>query len=175
MAVIPTVLFFKRPNRYGIEGQNHFLFFDLNIGERHSRSAKATMYNVEDGSIIADHIQNELESGSLTGYITNYSLSQPNGIITNRAQDAFDTLEQLWKDRQPVTLYTLLKKYENVVLSFNFDKNNSKEDLTIDIAFQKINIVKLQEISAVGYIKIKTNNTNSKETNPLVNIGRISP
>lgn len=169
---LPTSLFFKRANRFGIITDTNFIFFDLNLSESHNRSADATSYNVEDGSIISDHIQNSLETGNLTGYITNYPLNQDGPIQSNRAQDMFDLLEDVWKSRTTVTLYTLLKRYENVVItSFNFSKDQPREDLTAEISFKQINIVKLQEIDIEGKIKINTSTKNGKQANRKLDLG----
>ena len=169
---VTTQLFFQRPNNYGIESAVTNIIFDLNLGETHNRNSNITEHNIEDGSIIADHIQNQLENGSLTGYITNYSIFQ-NGLLINRAQETFDQLERLWKEKTLVTMLTVLKKYEKVgITGYTVAKSNSNEDLTAQLTFKKMNIKKLQEIEITADITIRTDNKNSRQTNPSVNTGR---
>lgn len=155
MAVFPTSLFFKGNRQYGIGN----IKFDLILNEDHNFSSDATVHPVEDGSIISDHIQNQLENGSLTGIISNFSINT-RLLTSNRAQDTFDALIALWQERTIITVYTVMRVYENmVIVDIPMARDSdSGESITIQITFQKVKIVKLQEV----VLQVKVNVTDLK-------------
>lgn len=132
------------------------LTFDLILNESHNMVNTVTRYNVEDGSDISDHIQNELESGSVSGMITNFSI-YGGTLIENRAQLAYDTLRDLWKSKELVDIYTVLQVYEAVAITnISIPKEaNSGESITCDISFQEFNKVKLQEVTLGATVNLK--------------------
>lgn len=173
MSLVPSILFFNRPNNYGVEWSGGNIIFDLNLGESHNRDSAISDKNIEDGSIISDHIQNGLENGSLTGYVTSWDINRSDtDILTNKPQDFFDLLEELWKAKELVTILTAYKKYENVIITnWSLSKSNSYEDMSVTLNFRKVNVVKLQEITIELDIKPTKNN---KQANKNVNIGRTT-
>lgn len=170
MAEFPASLFFKNNKQYGVGS----LVFDLILTEDHSLDNTVTNHAVEDGSEISDHIQNELEKGSLTGLITNFSI-RAGAITSNRAQDAFDLLYSIWKERSLVTVTTIHKTYENVaIISAPVARDTeSAESIVIQINFQQVKVVKLQsvvietEISLTGLSK-----DSQKQVAPKTKVGR---
>ena len=94
MAEIPVSLFFKGVQSYGIG----ILKFDLLLSEDHNFDNTITEHPVEDGSIISDHIQNELENGSLTGLISNFSVnaerSNDENVIALHSTEIADQYQQ---------------------------------------------------------------------------------
>lgn len=143
MATFPISLFFRDNRKYGIGS----IEFDLILSETHNYNSTITEHPVEDGSVISDHIDNALESGSINGLITNYSLRQGE-VTTNRAQDVFEALVALWEERTLVTITTVLKVYEDVtIMSMPFTREAAQgESLPISITFKKMKIVKLQSV-----------------------------
>ena len=170
MATLPTSLFFKGNKIYGIGT----LKFDLLLSEDHNFDNTVTEHPVEDGSIIADHIQNELENGSLTGLISNFSI-QVEGITGNRAQDAFEILVDLWKSKQLFTITTIHRTYTDVgILSMPISRDTeSAESIIIQCSFRKVNVVKLQSVVIEAEINLSGLNTSTqKQVSPQVDVGR---
>ena len=169
MAEVNASLFFK--NSVGS------LNFDLILDENHNFSNDVTAFNVEDGSVISDNIRNQLRTAGLTGFISNFSLFQ-NGLFSNKAQDAFDTLKEIWQRRELVTIVTVLEVYKDVAItgiSISRD-DGTGESLTASIGFQQINIVKLQEIQLVATVKLKDmNSAQNKQSSKKLQVGKQRP
>lgn len=141
---IPSSLFFSQNKSYGVGA----ITFDLIISETHNFNTAVSEHPIETGAVITDHIDNALEQGTVSGLISNHSL-RSNGIISNRAQDAFDALVDLWKEKTIVTITTVMRTYENVVItSMPFQREHSTGDaLFISLSFRKVEIVSLTEIA----------------------------
>lgn len=172
MAEIPTSLFFKGNRKYGV-GR---IEFDLVLSENHDYRSTISSHPIEDGSEITDHIQNELESGTLNGLITNYSL-YTGEIASNRAQDTFEALVELWRQKTPVTITTVLKVYTDVVIeNMPFVRDASQgESLPISISFRKVKIVKLQEVTLELEVKVSNMDSDlNKQVAPEINIGETT-
>lgn len=172
MADIPQSLFFKGNRKYGVGT----ITFDLVLSENHNYNSTITKHPVQDGSEISDHIDNELESGTLNGLMTNYSL-QIGEVVSNRAQDAFEALVALWQEKTRVTITTVLKVYNDVVItSMPFMRDNTQgESLPISISFEKMEIVKLQEVTLE--LSVKLNDLDSdlnKQVAEEVDIGETT-
>ena len=167
---IPVSLFFNQNKKYGVGS----LEFDLLLTEDHAQDNIVTTHAVEDGSEITDHIQNELESGTITGLISNFSIhSGP--IISNRAQDAFDLLKQIWKSRELVTVTMIHQVYEDVaIVSAPVSRDaESAESIVIQISFQKVKIVKLQSVTLETEINLNgLDSDNQKQVSPETDVGR---
>ena len=170
MADLPVSLFFKGNKTYGIGT----LKFDLLLSEDHNFDNTITEHPVEDGSIISDHIQNELENGNLTGLISNFSINTV-GLSSNRAQDAFELLVELWKSRQLFTITTIHRTYDNVgIVSMPISRDaESAESIIIQCNFRKVEVVKLQTLELEIEINLAGLDTDTqKQVSPQVDIGR---
>lgn len=166
---VPVSLFFKGNRKYGV-GK---ITFDLIKSETHNYRSNITDHKIEDGSTISDHIENELENGTVNGLISNYSL-RIGEITTNRAQDTFEALVELWKKKTTVTIVTVLKVYNDVVISaMPFMRDTSQgESLPISVSFRKLNIVTLQEITLELSVKINDLDSDlNKQIAPEMDIG----
>jgi hypothetical protein len=141
---LPFQIYFQGNRDYGLD----WILFDLILTEQHNMDANVTQHPVEDGSVISDHIQNQLENGSLSALITNYSLSRF-GILTNKAQDVFDSLVELWEEKTVIAIYTVMKVYEDVAITSMPIARDSDtgEAIVIQVTFSKVEQVTLQEIS----------------------------
>jgi hypothetical protein len=123
-----------------------FVQLDCTVNETHTRTAKVTSNEVEDGSNVADNIVLSNEAFSLEGIISEAPfpsndirdvalrvqnagfnfLSEKigaisNGVITDAGATtkrivALIQLENFWKNKIPFTVITGLKKYDNVVI-----------------------------------------------------------
>lgn len=173
MAIQTVSLFFRRNRQYSFGN----IVLDLITDETHNFNNAVTQYNVEDGSVISDHIRNELFTGSITGIITNFSL-YTGELVSNRAQDAFDALEQLWRDRELITVNTVLKIYNNVAITgLSVNKSvDSGEMIAINISFIEFNVVNLQEIELVASVKLKDlKSKQNRQTSPKTQVGKTRP
>lgn len=173
--VIPTTsmtLIFGRP--YKIGTRKGFISFDLILSESHSISNTISEHPVEDGSVISDHIKNNLENGSLTGLISNFSLSTFTSF-TNRAQDAYDEIVRLWKNRETVTLVSVLRTYNDIAIvdvnvSLSADTGSA---IVLDISFKQIKKVKLKTVLIDVGVNIKDTKTDIKrQSSPALDQGR---
>jgi len=170
MATLPVQLFFRNNRTYRVGS----IKFDLLLGEDHNFSNNVTSHSVEDGSVIMDHIRNNMENGSLAGLISNFTIST-NGIFSNRAQDAFDELQRLWKDRVLVTVVTVMKVYEEVAIT-NVDiarSDTTGEAIILNITFMKVKVVKLKAVEvdlAVTVNDMKTDG--NRQAAPSAQLGR---
>jgi hypothetical protein len=170
MATVPIRLFFRGNRQYGIGS----IKFDLILTESHSRTNQVTEHPVEDGSSISDHIKNDLENGALGGIISNFSINVV-GLTTNRAQDAFDALESLWKERTLTTMVTVLKVYEDVaIVDLSMDRSEtSGESLVIQCSFRKVKKVQLKTVQVDATVSIKDMNTSlNRQSAVTVDAGR---
>lgn len=172
MSIINAKLFFKYKKNYAVGS----LSFDLLLNENHNRSNTVTDRTVEDGSVISDHIQSDLKTGSLTGLVTNFDINTF-GLPTNRAQDAFDELERIQEEEQLVTIVTVLKTYENVTITkASVSRNSSSgEAIGINISFKQVNTVKLQKVSAEISVEANDMGTDTdRQASADVNVGRTT-
>lgn len=172
---IPISLFFKGTGFYGIYGENNEIKFDLLLSESHDFQSDVSAHSIEDGSVISDHIHNVSRSGGITGIISNFSIHTENEEVYNRAQDVFDLLVTLYEEKRPVIMQTILDVYENVVIiSMPIARDSDSGDsIVIQVNFQQIKIVKLQEVQLE--LEVKVNNLKSKRNRKVskkVNTGR---
>lgn len=166
---LPVSLFFKGNRRYGIGS----IEFDLVLSENHNFTSKVSTHPIEDGSEIADHIDNELENGVLNGLISNYSVNVGE-ITSNRAQDVFEALIALWNEKTPVTITTVLRVYNDVVItSMPFMRDASQgESLPISISFRRIRIVKLEEVVLELTVRVEDLDSElNRQVSPETNVG----
>lgn len=156
MATTPVRLFFQQKKRpYGADADMGSIKFDLVLNERHNFNNAVSSHNIEDGSEISDHIRNELENGSLTGLISNFSV-KTRLLRTNRAQDAFDFLFELWQAKALVTITTVMRVYRDMAITDisiprSFDTG---ESAVFTISFRKVNQVKLKTVTLETTVKI---------------------
>ncbi|MCK5237402.1 MAG: hypothetical protein KAR06_10485 [Deltaproteobacteria bacterium] len=109
------------PWRYGIQTDIFSSFlFDLAKSESVAMEADITEHTIQDGSDIADHIHFNLFDGTLTGKVSNHSVYAPPRVpllLTDRFKKAFDELERIWRAGKFVTVFAVMRKYEDVLIS----------------------------------------------------------
>jgi hypothetical protein len=143
---IPSSLFY-RSSGYSVGEIRLHLILD----EEHMLDAKVTTHSVEDGSEISDHIYNELERGSLRGMVSNYGLQTDPALFfpENIALQAFEDLKRLRDKREPVTIVTVLKVYEEVLITNIKAKRDGEtgEQQIFEIKFQEIKKSTLKSVT----------------------------
>jgi len=168
---LAALLFFRGKREYKVAG----IKFDLLLGEQHNFSNSVTEHNIEEGQPITDHIENQLERGGLTGLISNFSILTPGLLGGNRAQDAFDAMERLWKERTLVTISTIMKVYEDVAIT-NIAISRTEgtgEAIVANISFKKVNTVKLKKSVIEAGVSVGDMGPDlNKQAAPEVNAGK---
>ena len=174
MADITTTLFFKNARDGYRVGS---IELDLILTEGHNFSSEITQFNIEDGSDISDHIRRNLFQGTLTGRVSNYSLTQGE-ITSNRAQEAYNKLKEIWLNEDLVDIVIIYDVFTQVGISNVGTPRDSStgEAISFDISFQEVNIVKLQEIVIVANVKFADmTSENNKQASPKKETGKQNP
>jgi hypothetical protein len=110
--------------------------FHATLDENHARKSKIAEHPVEGGSVMSDHIYNEQPTLTLKVMVTD---SPINGDAGDHVQSIFDTVEALWEKREPVTVVSGLKVYENMAIeSYSFPK---KRESATEISFNLKQII----------------------------------
>lgn len=91
---------------------------DAALDENHEWSAEATSNPVEVGAPVTDHVIDQSDKLKIKGFVTDTPLtvSQSVGQIS-RSQEVFDLLYELIKLKEPMTVYTKHKIYDDMVLT----------------------------------------------------------
>jgi len=99
------------------------LDMDASLSESHVYESDVTELEVEDGSDITDHVRNKPPRVNITGYITNtplkiFTLGGVLGVDSagSRTRTAFEALLAIREAKQPVTLTSGLRSYDNMLL-----------------------------------------------------------
>ena len=91
---------------------------DAALDENHEWSAEATSNPVEEGAPVTDHVIEQSDKLKIKGFVTDTPLtaSQSVGQIS-RSQEVFDLLYKLIKLKEPMTVYTKHKIYDDMVMT----------------------------------------------------------
>ena len=98
---------------------------DAVLDENHEWSAEATINPVEEGAPVTDHVIEQADKLKLKGFVTDTPLTvsqSVNGIVNsgqvgNRTQTVFDLLHELIRLKEPMTVYTKHRIYDDMVLT----------------------------------------------------------
>lgn len=98
---------------------------DAVLDEAHEWSAEATSNPVETGAPVTDHVIDQADKLRIRGFVTDtpLTISQSvqgivnSGQVGNRTQAVFDLLHQLIKIKEPMTVYTKHRIYDDMVLT----------------------------------------------------------
>lgn len=165
---IPVSLFYRKEG-YSVGS----LTFDLIMEEEHSLVSLISNHPSEYGTAITDHIKKQLQVGSFTGRISNYSLKtatspgsnraqaiidQASGKVStmpNRALQAYETLKRIVAASELVTIVLTLDAYPNVAVSLVNARRDGRtgEMQDFSITFQQIRTTKLQEVNISAVIQ----------------------
>lgn len=171
MAIVSADLFFRKNRSYAVGN----ISFDMILSETHNLNNTVSQYKVENGSPVSDHIENELENGSATYLITNFSIND-SGEVRNRAQEVYDELYDLWKRKELVKIVTVFKVYTDMAiqsLAIPRDEGTG-EALFLNISFRKFNRVKLKEVKLIATVNIKdTKSDQNRQASENVDVGRL--
>lgn len=187
MAVLSTI--FKIPQKAQISAMK----LDASVKESHEFTAEVTENEIEDGSIISDHIRLKNPSITIEGFISDAPVKilglAPStddflgaardfesgdkgafeGLVKAEKKgpkDAWIYLEQLMKARTPFSIVTSLRRYENVVLT-KLSAPRSVENgrsLAFSAELKQITIVKTQTVKIPAYKLQKGGAANSGQS-----------
>lgn len=129
-------------------------FFDAVFSTTHEANVTVTTQPVEIGANIADHAY--LEPDTVTMEIGASDASE--GAESNHSVNAYTMLRTVMEEREPISLYTRLKSYTNMmVVSISVtDDYTTSTALRASIMLQKILIVN------VATVKVQQTVTSSK-------------
>jgi hypothetical protein len=91
---------------------------DANLEENHEWVAEATSNPVEEGAPITDHVIEQSDKIRIHGFISNNPVTS--GFLVSQisnVQDVFNLLYDLIKLKEPITVYTKLKVYTDMILT----------------------------------------------------------
>ena len=123
---------------------------DASISEGHAFNSRVSQFPVEDGSVVADNIINDPTTLDITGFITNTPvtifLQNAANLVDDtsggdRVKTAFDALLALRESKEPFTIVTGLKTYENMVFtSLNIPRDKSTGSTNLRFNAKVVNI-----------------------------------
>ena len=120
------------------------------------RQADITSYPVESGAEVSDHVQIKNNTFKLSGIITETpvklekDLLYSAGVNGTRISQAIQYLDQIFDSRQPITLVTEHKVYENVILfGISYDYK-SEFAMQFDLEFEQIRLVSKAEVNVIA-------------------------
>jgi len=124
---------------------------DAVLDENHEWSAEATSNPVEVGAPVTDHVIDQSDKLKIRGFVTDtpLNLSQSvsglvnSGNVGNRTQAVFDLLHQLIKLKEPMTVYTKHRIYDDMVLTNVTIPRSAGVGEAIEFSAEFINIRKV--------------------------------
>lgn len=131
------------------------LALDLTLDESHEYRAQITSFPVEGGSPLTDHIYNQPERITLTGFVTDAPVQSTESNVS-RAAAAFKELMGLRDAREPVKVITGLAVYEDMAIesiTFPQSKENG-QSLRFNISLVKITRVssRIMDVTNLKFI-----------------------
>ncbi len=120
------------------------------------RQADITSYPVETGAEVSDHVQIKNNTFKLSGIITETpvrlekDLLYSAGVNGTRISQAIEYLDKIFDGRQPITLVTEHKVYENVILSGISYDYKSEFAMQFDLEFEQIRLVSKAEVNVIA-------------------------
>lgn len=108
-------LLFGRRNAGAVIGG---LTLDATVSENHERSSDVTDSAIESGSMVSDHVIRNPERVTIEGFVTDAPPVVLGGFSGRGVtQDAFDKLDELWREGDPFDIDTGYKRYPDMVIS----------------------------------------------------------
>jgi hypothetical protein len=119
---------------------------DATVTEDHNYESEVTSYPIEKGADITDHVRARPVTVSMECIVTDTPIGIMRDIrsgTTLPSDDILKKLLQMRDAREPITIETSLRKYENMVLqSFSIPRSNTVGDaLRFNASFIQIELV----------------------------------
>lgn len=134
--------------------------FDAVFNTDHSANLTVTQHPVQSGASISDHAYMEPDEVSLEVGMTDVAAEAAG---TSRSVNAYTQLRAIMELREPVTLITRLKTYENMIITSISAPDDVKtmHALRASVYFQQLNIV---SVSTVTVQEMVTSSKTTTET-----------
>lgn len=188
---IPVSMFFNMDG-YSVKNGVAEISFDLILSESHTLTSIVSSHPVQDGSVISDHIINDLRKGGLKGLVSNFSITRESfdttealqvsagqevirGVSSNAAADVWKAFKLLHEARQLVTITTVLEVYDNVAITnvATSRDGTSGEALVFEVTFQQVKSVKLKETTITAQTHPKKMDTElNRQASAEIDTGR---
>lgn len=120
------------------------------------RQAEITSYPVESGAEVSDHVQIKNNTFKLSGIISETpvrlekDLLYSAGVNGTRISQAIQYLDKIFDSRQPITLVTEHKVYENVILSGISYDYKSEFAMQFDLEFEQVRLVSTATVNVIA-------------------------
>lgn len=146
------------------DGEKTIIACDVITEESHEMISETTEFEVEDGSLITDHVIKKGKRLKLTGMISDDPitilqtglLERSSSIIPENlksklgfgiggkySKNAFDQFEKIYDEKRPVEVVTGLKKYDTMIMiDLNMPRSSKTvRSLKFTATFKQINII----------------------------------
>ena len=146
------------------DGEKTIVACDVVTEESHEMVSEVTEFEIEDGSLITDHVIKKGKRLKITGLIsddpitilqtgllersssilpTSLKSKLGFGIGGKNSKNAFDQFEKIYDEKRPVEVVTGLKKYDNMIMiDLNMPRSSKTvRSLQFTATFKQINIV----------------------------------
>jgi len=121
---------------------------DATLNERHERSAQITEDPIESGSLMSDHVIRDQRRVTIEGLVTDQpvipfdSERSADGRDFPTKYDAFEQLDELWKNAEPFDIVTAYGEYENMVIErLEMPRQQESDALQFTIEAKQIRFV----------------------------------
>ena len=158
---------------------------DAALDENHEWSAEATSNPVEVGAPVTDHVIDQSDKLKIKGFVTDTPLTASQSLTQiSRSQDVFDLLYELIKLKEPMTVYTKHKIYDEMVLTNVTIPRTAGVGEAIEFSAEFINIRKVatQMVDVPDGINPKkdakaggANGSTAKKAEPTKDAGKKQP
>lgn len=153
---------------------------DAALDETHEWSAEATMFPVEDGAPVTDHIIEQPDKLRLRGFVSETPIGSAALVVPvggSRSRGVFELLEKLIKLRATMTVYTRHKNYADMALvGVNIPRSASVgEAIEFTAEFVRIRKVATQLVDIPPGINPKPGKTSAavaKKAQPAKDAGK---
>ncbi|WP_455425622.1 phage baseplate protein [Dryocola sp. LX212] len=132
------------------------IVFDAVTDTNVRRQAEVTSYPVESGGDVSDHVQIKNNSFKLSGIITETPVRMKKdllfsaGVNGTRISQAIEYLDQIFDKRQPITLITEHRVFENVILTGISYDYKTEFAMQFDLDFEQIRLVKSGTVNVIA-------------------------
>jgi hypothetical protein len=130
---------YVQPNLELMKSSRFYIPISTKTQESYQLQAEITQHAIEDASIVSDHVILRPIRIDLSGSVANW-----NG--PSDASDCLNALFELWKAREPVTVQTLHRSFDNMICVAIQADNTVPLWGTLDFkaSFQQISLLKLE-------------------------------
>lgn len=132
----------RRPARTGAslkDAESGVLTFDATMNESGTDAIEVTKHPVEQGIEITDHSQPEPTKLSLSGVFTNTPLGDDSPEV-NRDIRLYESLRALQAKREPVTVVTGIRIYQDMIITSvgGARDSGSGQEINVTVEFQQV-------------------------------------